>query len=249
MSRCNYVLAIALLLCCRTALAGSGAPKQTVVVFAAASLTGAFEVLGKAFEETHNGITVSFNFAGSSMLAQQIQQGAPADVFASADEANVEKLAANGEIAAAPHLFARNKLQIVVGPGNPKQIKGLADLARSDVLLALCGPTLPCGRYAAEAFAKAGLAVPPASQEIDVKGVMGKVMLGEADAGLVYHTDVRMAGSAVAAVDIPDAHNVTARYLVVLLKRSKVSAAEAFVNFVLSREGQRILATFGFLPR
>jgi molybdate transport system substrate-binding protein len=206
--------------------------------------------MASAFEKAHPGVAVELNFAGSQTLVQQIQEGAPADVFASADETNMQKLVASGEIAGTPQLFAHNALQIVVAAGNPKHIGGLADLAKPGLTITLCGPTVPCGRYAGEAFGKAVLAVPAASQELDVKAVVTKVALGEADAGIVYVTDVRAAGSTVEGVDIPAASNVVARYPIAPLKSAPNPAtAAAFVAFVLSPEGQKGLATFGFLPR
>jgi molybdate transport system substrate-binding protein len=223
---------------------------RTVNVFAAASLTAAFQAVGNAFESTHPDKKVQLNFAGSSTLVQQIQQGAPADVFASADEVNMQKLVESGAIAGAPELFVRNTLQIVVPPGNPKHIAALADLAKPSLTIALCGPTVPCGRYAAEAFTKAGVTAPAASQELDVKAVLSKISMGEADAGIVYVTDVRAAAGKAEGVDIPESSNVIARYPIAVVKNGpNAAAAAAFVEFVLSREGQLLLAGFGFLPR
>ncbi len=225
-------------------------PSGTVTVFAAASLTAAFETMAGAFEKAHPGAKVELNFAGSPTLVQQIEQGAPADVFASADEANMQKLVESGEVAGAPQLFAQNTLQIAVPAGNPKHITTLADFAKADLTIALCGPTVPAGRYAVEVFAKAGVPVPAASQELDVKAVVSKVMMGEADAGIVYVTDVRAAGRQVEGVAIPEPSNVSARYPIAVLKSApNPAAAEAFVAFVLSPEAQQLLATFGFLPR
>jgi len=223
----------------------------TTTVFAAASLTQAFQAIASAFEHGHPNVKVQLNFAGSSTLVQQIQQGAPADVFASADEANMQKLVDGGAIAGAPQLFARNTLQIVVPAGNPKHIAALADLAKPGLTIALCGPSVPCGRYAAEAFTKAGVTAPAASQELDVKAVLTKVSMGEADAGIVYVTDVRAAAPGkVVGVDIPASSNVMARYPLAVVKHApNAAAAAAFVEFVLSPEGQRLLAGFGFLPR
>jgi molybdate transport system substrate-binding protein len=218
-------------------------PSGTVTVLAAASLSAAFRMMARAFEEAHPGVKVELNFAGSQTLVQQIQQGAPADVFASADETNMQKLVASGEVAGAPQLFAHNALQIVVPAGNPKHIAGLADLAKPGLTIALCGPTVPCGRYAGEAFGRAGLAVPAASQELDVKAVVTKVALGEADAGIVYVTDVRAAGSKVEGVAIPKTSSVVAHYPITVLKSAQN------VALVLSPEGQQVLATFGFQPR
>lgn len=234
----------------RDASATASARPATVTVFAAASLTAAFQAMAGAFETAQPGMKVQLNFAGSPTLVQQIQQGAPADVFASADEANMQKLVDGGEVAGAPQLFARNTLQIVTAAGNPQHITGLADLAKPGLTIALCGPTVPCGRYATEAFGKAGITVPPASQELDVKAVVSKVLAGEADAGVVYATDARAAGGKVAAVAIPEPMNVVARYPLALLKGApNQPAAEAFVAFVVSPAGQQVLAPFGFLPR
>ena len=227
-----------------------GAATGTVTVFAAASLSAAFQAEASAFEKSHPGGKVELNFAGSSMLVRQIQQGASADVFASADEENMRKLAGSGEVAGAAWLFARNQLQISVPAGNPAHVTGLADLAKPGLVVALCGPTVPCGRYAAEAFLKAGVAVPAASQELDVKAVVTKVGMGEVDAGVVYTTDVRAAGAKVEGVDIPQSENVVARYPIAALKRApNPEGAKAFVDFVLSPQGQQLLAAFGFLPR
>jgi molybdate transport system substrate-binding protein len=221
-----------------------------VTVFAAASLTAALQAGASAFEHGHPGVKVQLNFAGSSTLVRQIQQGAPADVFASADEANMQKLVETGAIADAPQLFARNRLQIVVPAGNPERVRGLGGLTKPGLTIALCGPSVSCGRYAAEAFEKAGLTVPAASQELDVKAVVSKVAMGEADVGIVYATDVRAAGDTVEGVDIPESSNVTARYPIAVVKNAPNTAgAAAFVEFVLSPDGQRLLASFGFLPR
>ena len=222
----------------------------TVNVFAAASLAAAFQAVGEAFGKAHPDLNVQLNFAGSSTLVQQIRQGAPADVFASADEANMQKLVESGAIAGSPQLFARNSLQIAVAPGNLKHIASLADVAKPGLTLALCGPSVPCGRYAAEAFGRAGVPVPAASQELDVQAVLSKVARGEADAGIVYVTDLRAAAGKVEGVDIPESSNIIARYPIAQVKdASNAAAAAAFIEFVVSPEGQQLLAGFGFLPR
>ncbi len=241
-------LAVAVLWC---AAFGSAAPVASgiVTVFAAASLTAAFQSVVTAFEEAYPGVKIRLDFGGSQMLVQQIQQGAPADVFAAADEASMQKLVRSGALSTAPEIFARNTLQIVVAAGNPKHIRSLADLAKPGLILALCGPTVPCGRYTTEAFGKAGVPVPAASQELDVKAVVTKVGLGEADAGIVYVTDVRAAGRAVEGVDIPAPTNIIARYPIARLGGApNPVAATAFVAFVLSSRGQQVLASHGFLP-
>jgi molybdate transport system substrate-binding protein len=240
-------LALAVVTLASPALA---ADPSTLVVLAAASLTEGLREAASAFESRHPGLTVQPSFAGSPTLAHQIEEGAPADVFASADEATMQRLVDGGHVAGPPAVFARNRLAIVVPPGNPKSIRSLADVARPGLVIVLCAPTVPAGRYAREAFAKAGVAVPRASEEADVKAVVTKVRLGEADAGIAYTTDVHAAAGAVDGVALPDAHDVIARYPVAVLREARNrSAAEAFVAFLTSEDGARILARFGFLGR
>jgi molybdate transport system substrate-binding protein len=220
----------------------------TVSVFAAASLTAAFNALGTDFQRANSGVTMKFNFAGTPTLVTQIEQGAPADVFASADTANMDKLKGDGFTAGTPQVFARNKLEIVVGPGNPKGINGLADLARPGLIYITEAPTVPAGKYALQALKMAGVTVTPKSLETDVKSVVSKIELGEADAGIVYTTDVTAAGSKVTGVSIPDADNVIATYPIVAVKATTNSAAaNAFIAYVLSAAGQAKLQSFGFL--
>src|SRR5262245_53692497 len=214
---------------------------ETITVFAAASLTEAFRTIGADFEAAHPGTKVDFNFASSSTLARQIVEGAPADVFASADDENMKKVA--DETAEAPQPFAGNRLAILVPRGNPKKVKSLADLGRPGVTVALAAPAVPVGRYAAEAFGKAGVPVPASSNEADVKAVVTRVAMGEADAGVVYVTDVKAGGEKVEAVTIPDEHNVIARYPIAVLKRApNPSDARAFVAYMLSPKGRSVLA-------
>jgi molybdate transport system substrate-binding protein len=209
-------------------------------------LTDAFRSIQKRFEAAHPGTTVAFNFAGSSTLARQIVEGAPADVFASADEESMQKVA--GEVAGAPQVFARNRLAILVPKGNPKRVTGLADLAAPGLTLALAAPAVPVGRYALDAFAKAKVTAPASSNEADVKAVVTRVKMGEADAGVVYATDVTAGGDAVEAVAIPEAQNVLARYPIAALKAApNVAGARAFVAFALSADGRRALTDAGFL--
>ena len=190
----------------------SAALSGQITVLAAASLTESFTAIGKAFEAAHPGTKVVFSFGASSTLATQITQGAPADVFASADTATMDKLTTAGLNGAAPVTFATNLLSIITGPGNPKGITGLADLARADLKLVLCDPSVPCGRYAAQSLAKAKVTATPVSLEQNVKGVVTKVTAGEADAGIVYTTDVKAAGAKAAGVAIPADQNVVATY-------------------------------------
>jgi molybdate transport system substrate-binding protein len=219
-------------------------------VFAAASLTESFTQIGEDLKDANPGLKITFNFAASSALVQQIEQGAEVDVFASADEANMAKLTdADPSPIESPKVFARNKLAIVVGKGNPKDIEKLADLSKSGTVVVLCGSQVPCGKFADEALGKAGVTVDAASREENVKAVLTKVQLGEADAGLVYVTDVRAAGDKVVGVDIPDEDNVVATYPIAVMKEAKnAAAARAFADLVTSADGARTLQRFGFMP-
>ena len=235
--------------CVAAILAGSAAWGATLTVFAAASLTEAFRTIGRDFEAAHPGTKVEFNFAGSSTLARQIIEGAPADVFASADDENMKKVADAGDVAGTPKPFAHNRLVVIVPRGNPKQVKSLADLSRQGMTVSLAAPAVPVGKYAAEAFAKAGATVPEASREADVKGVVTRVSMGEADAGVVYVTDVAPVKDTLETVSIPDAQNVVASYPIAELKAAPDAAgAREFVAYVLSQPGQGVLADAGFLP-
>jgi molybdate transport system substrate-binding protein len=224
------------------------AQPRPVLVFAAASLAESFTALGAAYARSHAPATVEQSFAGSGSLVAQIESGAPADVIATADPDSMRTLERAGVLASAPAVFARNRLEIAVERGNPKGVRGLADLARSDLVVILAAETVPAGRYARQALGAAGVRVEPRSLEENVKAVLAKMTLGEADAGIVYATDVRAAGERVAGVAIPDAQNVIATYPIALVKHASVRAeARAFVDFVLSSEGRAILAEFGFL--
>lgn len=223
-----------------------GSPGE-VVVFAAASLTEAFTELGEAFAEAHPDVTVTFNFAASSELVAQIVEGAPADVYASADMTNMTKLTDAGGAAADPVVFATNESEIIVEPGNPLGIDGIDDLADDDLILVICAPEVPCGTYAAEIFENAGVTVEPDSFEENVKAVVTKVTLGEADAGIAYATDVTAAGDEADGVEIRDDVNVVAAYpIVVTADAPNHDGGQAFVDFVASGDGQAILARYGF---
>ena len=213
-------------------------------VFAAASLTEAFKAV-----PAHADLAWNYNFAGSPTLVTQIENGAQADVFASADTANMDRLEKDGLLAETPRVFAHNKLEMVVSAGNPKGIHSLADLARSDIVYISAGPTVPAGRYASQILARAGVTVTPKSLETDVRSVVGKIELGEADAGIVYVTDVAASGVKVHGVPIPDSENVVATYPVAALKSASNPAwAEAFIGVLLSAQGQAALHRYGFLP-
>jgi molybdate transport system substrate-binding protein len=215
-------------------------------VFAAASLTAAFTRIGEQYAAANGGDKVTFNFAGSQALATQIQQGAPADVFASADIPNMDRVK---DLVATPQNFASNRLAIVVEQGNPKGVRSLDDLASGDLKVVLAAEEVPAGRYAKQILDQAGVTVRPVSQEDNVKAVVTKVSLGEADAGIVYVTDVTAGGDKVEGVQLPDDQNVTATYPIATVKAGKDQAgAQAFMDLVLSDEGQQVLEQHGFLP-
>ncbi len=229
-----------------TAASSSAATTTKITVFAAASLTEVFTEIGTEFMAANPTIEVVFNFAGSQDLAMQIEQGAPADVFASADVRNMERVA---KFVGAQKVFAQNKLAIAVAPDNPQGISGLSDLARTDLKVVLAAPEVPAGKYAAEILAGASVTVKPVSLENTVKGVVTKISLGEGDAGIVYVTDVSAADGAIDEVDIPEAQNVTATYPIASVTSSEhADAAQAFVDWVLADKGQQVLQKFGFLP-
>jgi molybdate transport system substrate-binding protein len=224
------------------------AVEGTVTVFAAASLTDAFTELGTAFEAAYPDADVTFNFAASSELVTQIGEGAPADVFASADLSNMTKLTDAGDNASEPVVFTTNLAQIIVAPGNPSGIAGVADLADEDLIVISCAPEVPCGRYAQQILDNAGVTVTFRSLEENVRAVVSKVTLGEADAGIVYVTDVINAGDAADGVEIPADVNVVAEYPIAVTREApNPEGAEAFVGFVRSEEGQAILESYGFV--
>lgn len=224
-------------------------PRGAITVSAAASLTEAFTEIGARFEKTYKGTDVTFNFDASSALVLQIQSGAPADVFASADEANMDKLVDGGQVTADPIVFAQNELQVAVKPGNPEKVKTLADLADVGVV-ALCAPEVPCGKYADAALAEAGVTIPPdqITRGQNAKATLTAVSAGDAAAAIVYVTDVEAAGSSVRGVKIPDSLNQIATYPIAPLADAENPAtARAFVRYVASPAGQRILRRYGFL--
>jgi molybdate transport system substrate-binding protein len=224
-----------------TAVSGS------VTVFAAASLTEGLTKAGEALKSRYAGTSYVFNFGSSSTLATQIANGAPADIFASADETTMQKLVDAKLTDGAPSFFASNRLAIAVAPGNPKKVASLVDLARPDLVVVLAAPTVPAGKYALDSLGKAGVKVTPASQELDVRSVLNKVALGEADAGIVYVTDVLSAGTRVSGVEIPEHDQVVARYPIAVVGGANNPAlASSFVDYLQSDEGQRLLAGFGF---
>lgn len=219
---------------------------ESIQVFAAASLNETFTEIGELFEQEH-GVSAEFNFAGSSDLVAQLEQGAPGDVFASADEANMDSAVEAGLVSGEPSLFASNTLAIVTPPGNPAEVEGLEDLAGDDVVTVVCAPQVPCGAATEQVTEAAGVALSPASEESAVTDVLGKVRVGEADAGLVYVTDAQGAGEDVETIDFPEAQDVVNLYPAAALEDSgNPEASEAFVEFLQSTEAQEILAEAGF---
>ena len=220
-----------------------------VVVFAAASLAAPFEAIRALVAAGTPGLAIEIQLASSSQLVAQLREGARADVFASADEPTMAKVVDAGWNAEPPRVFARNELRIAVERGNPKRVRGLGDLGRSDLRVALGAPEVPIGRYARDALAKAGVVVKPVSEELHVKALASKVALGEIDAAIVYATDVRAAARALEGVAIPPGQNVAARYPIARLRGGRSEAgAKSFVEAVLSAKGKSLLAEHGFLP-
>jgi molybdate transport system substrate-binding protein len=226
--------------------AGDGRSGE-VLVFAAASLTDAFGAIADAFTDANPQVEVVLNLAGSQTLASQIVEGAPADVFASANAAQMDVVAEAGALARAPEVFTANRLAIAVEPGNPLGITGLQDLADPELLLVLPAEEVPAGRYARQALDAAGVAATPVSLERDVRAARSKVELGEADASIVYASDIVAADGRVDGVELPAEQNVPAAYPIARLAEApNAEVADAFVAFVLSAPGQTILAEYGF---
>ncbi|TNH26613.1 molybdate ABC transporter substrate-binding protein [Micromonospora orduensis] len=227
--------------------AADGRVTGTVTVFAAASLTESFTRIGRDFEAANPGTTVTLNLAGSSALANQINQGAPADVFASAAPRNMTTVTEAGNADGTPSVFARNQLVIAVPRGNPAGVTGLAGLTRPGVKVALCADQVPCGAAARSALDAAGVTLTPVTLEQDVKGALAKVRLGEVDAALVYRTDARAASADVTGVEFPESARAVNDYLIVAVKDAPNRAgARAFVAYVRSAPAQAVLAEAGF---
>ncbi len=251
------IAAIALAAGCGSSSTGSASspsptaspPKLTgpLTVFAAASLTEALSDTRTSLEKEYSGLKITDSFAGSQQLVSQIQSGAPADVVATADMATMNTLVTAG-LVETPRVFAHNKLEIVVAPGNPKGVKGLADLANPALVVVLADPSVPAGNFARQALTKAGVTVTPRSLELDVKSELQKVEMGEADAAIVYVTDVTAAGPRAGGVEIPDEQNVIATYPIAVVKATThAAAAGAYVDEIVSGDGQKALRARGFL--
>ena len=224
----------------------TGGTEGTLTVFAAASLKSSFTELAGIFEAQNPGTDVTLSFAGSSDLAAQISQGAPADVFASADTRNMDKLRDAGLLDGEPHIFATNTLGIAVPPGNPARVSSFADLSKAGIRLVTCAEQVPCGAAAAAVADQQGADLDPVSEENSVTDVLGKVVSGEADAGLVYATDIRSAGDKVESVPFPEAAGAVNSYPVAAVAGGNTAAARAFVDLVAGPEGRRVLERAGF---
>ncbi|MBF4625703.1 molybdate ABC transporter substrate-binding protein [Clavibacter sp. VKM Ac-2872] len=222
-------------------------PSGSITVFAAASLKGTFTELASAFEEQHPGTTVELSFAGSSDLVTQITNGAPADVFASADEKNMAKLTDAGLIEGTPTDFATNTLEIAVPPGDPAGVASFADLGKAGVTTVVCAAQVPCGAATATLEKATGVDIRPVSEESSVTDVLGKVTSGEADAGLVYVTDVTAAGDAVTGIPFPESAGAVNTYPIAPVKAAPdPDLAAAFTAYVTGAAGRRVLAAAGF---
>ncbi|GAA2514380.1 molybdate ABC transporter substrate-binding protein [Streptomyces levis] len=219
-----------------------------VTVFAAASLQDSFTALGKRFEKEHPGARVTFSFGGSDSLAASITGGAPADVFAAASPKTMKIVTDAGDASGTPATFARNELGIATLPGNPDRISSLKDLTAKGLKVVLCAQEVPCGAAARKALDAGGLKLTPVSYEQDVKAALTKVELKEADAAVVYKTDVRAAGDKVEGVEFPESADAVNDYPIALLKDApNAEAAKAFIALVRSAEGERVLSRAGFL--
>lgn len=226
---------------------GAGGDDESLTVLAAASLSGTFAELEQAFHEEHPGVDVRLSFDSSATLAGQVVEGAPADVLATADEQTMESVVAAGATDGRPTAFTSNRLVLVVPDDNPARIHSLAGLDADGVDYVVCVPSAPCGHIAVAALDEAGIDAPAASEEADVKAVLSKVMLGEADAGLVYATDALDAGESVRTFEISSSPATTTRYFVAGLRDAASPAlARDWVELVLSKRGQKVLDDAGF---
>ncbi|GGN65547.1 molybdate-binding protein [Streptomyces albiflavescens] len=220
----------------------------TVTVFAAASLKESFTTLGKEFEKAHPGTKVTFSFGGSDTLAASITGGAPADVFAAASPKTMAIVTDKSDALGTPATFVRNQLEIATLPGNPDKVTSLKDLTKSGLKVVLCDKTVPCGAAAQKALDASSLKLTPVSYEQDVKSALTKVELKEADAAVVYKTDVKAAGDKVEGVEFPESAKAINAYPIALLKDApNAAAAKAFIELVKSAEGQKVLTAAGFL--
>ena len=235
-------LALAVIVAC----SGSHAEGQ-LLVSAAASLTDAFGEIESAFEETHQGVDIVLNLGASSALREQILEGAPADVFVSANGSNMDQVVEAGTVEGEAQTLVTNSLQIAVPEGNPAGVAGLEDFADEELLIGLCAEQVPCGEFGREALASAGVTPSIDTNEPDVRALLAKIEAGELDAGITYVTDLLSTEGSVEGIDIPDENNVVAEYpIAALADGPNPDAAATFVEFVLAEEGQAILTSHGF---
>lgn len=242
------IVAVAVIMMVLLVLGGcSSGAEEEMLVSAAASLTDVFGAIEQSFEQTHPDIDMTLNLAGSSALREQIMEGAPVDVFASANTANMDRVVEAGAVTGEPRVFAHNVLQIAVPAGNPAGVRGLDDFADEALLIGLCAVGAPCGDFAREALANAGVVASVDTNEPDVRSLLTKIEAGELDAGITYETDVASSGGAVQGIDIPDDVNVVAEYPIAAVSgAANPDGAGAFIEFVLSDQGRSLLAEFGF---
>ncbi|GAB3282927.1 molybdate ABC transporter substrate-binding protein [Parasphingorhabdus pacifica] len=240
-------MAVAVALIAGSSSCAGAAEQPTITVLAGASLTEPFEELGERFSAEHRGVRVRFDFQGSSILAEQLRQGRPADVFASADQDNMRKAVDSGVAEGAPAVFATNRLTIAVQPGNPHGIDSLADLNAPGRVVVSCAEPVPCGDATARATEAAGVELRPVSEENDVKAVLRKVVAGEADAGLVYVTDARAAKGQVTAVDFPTSREALNSYPITKIDSTEhPRLADEFTDYVRGPVGREVLGRAGF---
>lgn len=248
MRRLVIAAAVLSLAGCSSSSAGERDGDRTLTVLAAASLTDVFTALEETFEAAHPGVDVKISFAGSSALVGQITNGAPADVFAAADEKNMRKVTSAGLADGTPAVFATNRLTIAVPPGNPQGIRSFADLAKDGVVVVVCAPRVPCGAAAEKVEQATGVTIAPVSEEQDVRSVLNKVRSGEADAGLVYVTDVNSANGEVTGVAFPEAGQAVNSYpITVLADAPQPGLAREFVGLVTGATGRAELEKAGFV--
>ena len=247
-SRRALVAALAPIIFISACTSSSESQSQTTLeVYAASSLATPFAEAGVAFEKDHPGVKVQFNLGASSDLARFVQEGAPADVFASADAANMDKIESQDLLDSPSVVFATNYLEIIVEKGNPLNISSLEDLSNPDLIYITTNPDVPIGKYTAEVLRKAGVVITPDSFESNVKGIMLKVASGEADAGIVYHSEVIASDGQVEGIKIPTEFNIEAKYPVGIIKNSaNKKLAQEFIDFLLSPKGQGLLTQYGF---
>jgi len=232
---------------CMVIACSDSSVEDELLVSAAASLTDAFGEVEPAFEEENPDVDVVLNLGSSSALREQVLEGAPADVFASANTSNMDQVAQAGELSGEAEIFVTNSLQIAVPTGNPAGVTGLEDFAREELLTGLCAEDVPCGDFGRQALENAGISPSIDTNEPDVRALLTKIEAGELDAGITYVTDVRSSSGTVEGIEIPAEVNVVAEYPIATLAGApNADAAAAWVEFVLSDEGQAILTSYGF---